>query len=133
MGRRELYPLAYSPTIEREALRTIDLVNQLLQSAQADGVTLERNPKTGTIVSSGWRPPEVNAATAGAAPRSHHMTGRAIDVFDPDGDLDDWLMTDLGQSELTRIGLWMEHPACTKSWSHLQTVPPRSGKRVFWP
>lgn len=133
MGRREQYPLSYSPDIEREALRTIALVSQLLTEAQAAGVTLERNPRTGSLVSSGWRPPAVNASTPNAAVRSLHMTGRALDVYDPDGDLDEWLMTDAGQAALKRIGLWLEHPAATKGWSHLQTVAPRSGNRVFYP
>lgn len=133
MGRREQYPLAYGPDIEREALRTIGIVNDLLLIATGAGVTLERNPRTGSIVSSGWRPPAVNASTPNAAVRSLHMTGKAIDVYDPDGDLDEWLMTDAGQAMLQRLGLWLEHPAATKGWSHLQTVPPRSGKRVFYP
>ena len=133
MGRRELHSLAMTPDIEREALRTIELVNKLLTEAQEAGVVLEPNPRTKTIVSSGWRPPAINEATPNAAPRSHHMSGRAVDIYDPDGDLDDWLMTDEGQAALTRIGLWLEHPAATKSWSHLQTVPPRSGRRVFYP
>lgn len=133
MGRREQYPLAYSPDIEREALRTIELVKPLLVAAQEAGVSLERSPRTGSLVSSGWRPPAVNASTPNAAVRSLHMTGRAVDIYDPDGDLDEWLLTDEGQAMLQRLGLWLEHPAATKGWSHLQTVPPRSGKRVFYP
>lgn len=133
MGRRELHPQAYSQDIEREALNTIKLVTQLLAEAQAAGVTLERHPRTGSLVSSGWRPPAINASTPNAAVRSLHMTGRALDVYDPDGDLDEWLMSKAGQAALTRIGLWLEHPAATKGWSHLQTVAPRSGNRVFYP
>lgn len=133
MGRREQHALSYSPDIEREALRTVELANQLLSTAQAAGVTLERNPRTGSLVSSGWRPPAINESTPGAAVRSLHMTGQAVDLYDPDGDLDDWLMSDGGQSELARLGLWLEHPAATKGWAHLQTKPPRSGRRVFYP
>lgn len=133
MGRREQHPLSYSPGIEREALRTIELANQVLNAAQAAGVTLERNPRTGSLVSSGWRPPAVNEATPGAAVRSLHMTGQAIDLYDPDGDLDDWLMSDAGQTALAQVGMWLEHPAATKGWCHLQTKPPRSGRRVFFP
>lgn len=134
MGRREQFPQAYSPDIEREALRTVELVNKLLEKATLHRVILtEKSPRTGTLVSSGWRPPQVNAATANAAPRSLHMRGQAVDLYDPEGELDDWLMTDAGQAELARLGLWMEHPGATKSWSHLQTRAPRSGRRVFWP
>ena len=82
-------------------------------------------------VNSGWRPPSVNAATPNAALKSKHMTGQAIDLADPDGDLDEWCMENL--ATLEEIGLWLEHPAATKGWCHLQIVPPKSGKRVFYP
>ena len=82
---------------------------------------------------SGWRPPAVNAATPGAALRSKHMLCQAIDVHDPEGLIDNWLMTPQGQDALTKIGLWLEHPSATKGWSHWQTVPPGSGNRVFYP
>jgi hypothetical protein len=58
---------------------------------------------------------------------------RAVDIYDPDGDLDDWLMQPAGQQALVRLGLWLEHPAATRTWSHLQIVPPRSNNRVFYP
>jgi hypothetical protein len=61
------------------------------------------------------------------------MTGQAIDIYDPDGDLDDWLMTIEGLAALEALGLWIEHPSATKSWSHLQTIPPKSRRRVFYP
>lgn len=134
MGRREQFPLAIGPDIEREAARTVEIVNKLLAQAVSYGVDLtRRSPLTGTLVASGWRPPAVNASTPNAAPNSKHMTGQALDVYDPDGDLDDWLMTGEGQAALTALGLWIEHPSATKSWSHLQTIPPRSGRRVFYP
>lgn len=133
MGRRETHSLALGPRIEIEAARTVDLVNQLLERAALFGVVLEQNPRTGSLVSSGWRPPTINASTPGAAPNSKHMTGHALDVYDPDGDLDEWLVTDEGQAALAEIGLWMEHPSATKGWCHLQTMPPRSGRRCFYP
>jgi hypothetical protein len=133
MGRRELYPLAISPEIERNVLMTVELANKLLMQASTYGVVMEQNPATKSLVSSGWRPPAYNATVMGAAPNSKHMTGQAIDLYDPDGDLDYWLMTGEGQAAITALGLWIEHPSATKSWSHLQTLPPRSGKRVFYP
>ena len=133
MGRREQYPAAISPEIERQSMLTVELASKLLTQARSYGVSLDLNPKTGNLIASGWRPPAYNATVAGAAPNSKHMTGQAIDVYDPDGDLDDWLMTGEGQMALTALGLWMEHPAATKGWAHLQTVPPRSGRRVFYP
>jgi hypothetical protein len=82
-------------------------------------------------VNSGWRPAAVNAATPGAAQFSKHMLGKAIDIADPEGDLDEWCMHYL--DVLEDIGLWQEHPASTKGWCHVQIVPPKSGNRVFYP
>lgn len=132
MGRDKTHPLALTPDIRRNAARTVELVNQLLDEAEISGVKLDRTPD-GNPLSSGWRPPAVNAGVAGAAKNSLHMTGEAADIYDPDGELDDWLMTDTGQAALTRLGLWLEHPGSTRRWSHVQTKPPRSGRRVFYP
>ena len=134
MGRRETHPTSMSPGIEREAGRTVEIVNKLLDQAAIYGVDMSRrSPQTGTLVASGWRPPALNAATPNAAPNSKHMTGQALDVYDPEGHLDDWLMTEEGQAALMELGLWIEHPSATRGWSHLQIVPPRSGRRVFYP
>lgn len=122
MGRDREYATSLTPAIETEARRTVQLVNALLARF---GETRR--------VNSGWRPPAINAGTPGAALRSKHMTGQAIDLADPEGDLDDWLLSDYGQAQLVDIGLWHEHPSATKGWAHLQTIPPRSGKRTFYP
>lgn len=82
-------------------------------------------------VNSGWRPAWYNATVANAAPKSKHISGQAIDVSDPEGALDDLLME--SNSLLIDHGLWLEHPSATKGWAHLQCVPPRSGRRVFYP
>lgn len=133
MGRQQEHGHLLGTDLLHNAQITIECANKLLALAKTAGVSLEASPRTGSIVSSGWRPPAINAATPGAAMRSHHLACRAVDLFDPDGDLDDWLMTDGGQRALQDIGLWMEHPAATKGWAHLQTKPPRSGRRVFYP
>lgn len=133
MGRRAQYPMSVTPELVENATRTVDLANKLLAQALTYGVHVPTNPNTGSQVSSGWRPQAVNSATPNAAPNSKHMTGQAIDLYDPDGDLDEWLMTGEGQAALTAIGLWMEHPSSTKTWSHVQTIPPRSGRRTFYP
>jgi hypothetical protein len=133
MQRDKDYAKSLTVEIEREAARTVVLVDRLLERAALSDVVLSLSPTTSSHVSSGWRPPGINAATPNAAPNSKHMTGQACDIYDPDGDLDDWLMGATGQDTLIEIGLWMEHPAATKGWSHLQTIPPNSGKRVFYP
>jgi hypothetical protein len=61
------------------------------------------------------------------------MTGQACDLFDPEGDIDDWAMSEPGQKVLTDLGLWLEHPSATKGWRHVQSIPPMSKRRVFYP
>jgi hypothetical protein len=118
MGRDKKYPLT---EVQRDnAEETVGKANALL----------ERFGETRKVVS-GWRPPEVNAATPGAAKRSLHMSCEAVDLEDHDGMLDDWCLEH--PEVLQEIGLWQEHPAHTKGWAHLQIVPPRSGKRVYHP
>ena len=82
-------------------------------------------------VNSGWRTPAYNATVPGASPTSKHMTGQAIDLGDPDGSIDQYLFDN--PSTLETFELWLEHPASTKGWSHVQSVPPKSGNRIFFP
>ncbi len=133
MDRREQYPLALTPDIERNATRFVTVANALIARAMGSGIHFDTNPKTGTPMSSGWRPPTVNAATPGAAPNSKHMLALAGDLYDPAGKIDAWLMTDAGQQALQDVGIWIEHPDATPGWSHWQIVPPGSGRRVFRP
>jgi hypothetical protein len=132
MGRDVTHGLALSPDMRKAAATTVEIANKVLVLAKTNGIPLESSPRTGSIVSSGWRPPEINASTPGAALRSKHLTCQAIDLYDPDGLLDDWLF-DVSDTILRDFGCWLEHPAATKGWAHLQTVPPRSGRRVFYP
>lgn len=131
MGRDQKYAASLTDELRKNALQTVAKANMLLTRLLADKVPLEASPITHTLVSSGWRPAEVNAQTPGAAVRSKHMTCQAIDIYDPEGLIDDWCMEHLGALEA--IGLWLEHPSATKGWTHWQIVPPRSGKRVFYP
>ena len=121
MGRDKKYPDDWSDEIEAAAVDLLDRVDALLADFGE-----ERK------ITSGWRPPAVNASTPNAAPKSKHMTGHAVDLADPEGDLDDWCAENDGE-RLMAYGLWMEHPAATKSWTHLQSLPPKSGKRIFYP
>ena len=79
---------------------------------------------------SGWRPAAVNHS-AGGATRSKHMTGHAVDIEDNDGRLDAFCRQNVGLLE--QLGLWLEAPEYTESWTHIQFVPPKSGKRWFIP
>jgi hypothetical protein len=87
------------------------------------------NHKTGTLVAGekygGFRPQDCPIG----APHSKHKEGKAVDVYDPHGDLDRWI-TD---ARLKNAGLAREHPSCTGTWAHLQSEPPPSGHLTFYP
>lgn len=112
------------------ATKTVDKVNQLFQALDAAEVKVQRNA-AGSYLNSGWRPAAYNATVPNASVTSKHITCEAADIFDPDGDIDNYLMGDL--MVLAGLGLYMEHPAATKGWCHVQTRAPKSGNRVFYP
>ena len=129
-----MYPEECTPEVRANAEKTVKLVNSLLAVMEAEGMKLEAHPVSQSLVSSGWRPPQINRQVKGAAPKSKHMTGEAVDLYDPEGDIDNFLMSGQGQRVLASLGLYIEHPSCTaRGWSHIQIVPPKSGARVFYP
>lgn len=126
-GRDIAYASELTPAIRQNAQLTVDCVNRLLAAfyaSQPEGAY--------RTVNSGWRPPEVNATTSGAAKFSKHMTGQACDLSDDDEKLDAWCLGE-GRATLELIGLWQESPQSTPRWCHVQIVPPASGNRVFIP
>ena len=126
MGRDKEYASDLTDEIISNAEDTVARANLLLSIYRSETGDTEFRK-----VNSGWRPAAVNKATPNAAMRSKHMTGQAVDLSDPDGDLDEWLLVHI--DALGDCGLWHEHPSATKGWCHVQTVPPKSGKRVFYP
>jgi hypothetical protein len=130
MGRDQTYARDLTDEVRRNAERTVAAANKLLNlfGEHRD-------------VNSGWRPAAVNATTPGAAMRSKHMLGLAVDLSDPDGALDDFLFIEGNVenpwSPLTELNLWQEHPAATKGWCHIQIVPYGSWsagrRRWFYP
>lgn len=132
MGREVIFPEEYTPEVEANAEKTVEAVNSLLAVLEAEGIPLEEN-KQGSIINSGWRPPQINGQVKNAAVKSKHMTGEACDLYDPEGAIDDFLMSEAGQRVLIGLRLFLEHPSATKNWSHVQIVPPRSLNRVFYP
>jgi len=107
MGRSEKYKSEYSEEIKQNALILINKVNQLLKDLGIDKVT----------VSSGWRPPSLNATIKGAAAKSAHTVGMAVDLHDKDYELYNKIAArpDL----LKKYDLWLEDKEKTKSWCHL--------------
>ncbi len=81
-------------------------------------------------ISSGFRTLSANRSVGGAQV-SAHCTGEAVDLADTDGGL--------GRTILARIDLldaydlYLENPAYTRGWVHLQSRKTASGRRVFVP
>lgn len=119
-GRDKQFPGEWTVEVESNAQEVVRRVNALLEVFGQS-----------RAVNSGWRPAAINGATPGAAQFSRHMTAQACDLRDPHGDLDEWCLDHI--DILETLGLYLEHPSATKGWCHVQTVPPRSGKRVFYP
>ena len=119
-GRDVEFAKQLTPEIRKNAEETIRRANLLLVRA---GFPLRE-------ASSGWRPAAVNAATPGAAFRSKHLLGQAVDIRDSNKKLQQWCMANT--KVLEELGLWMEHPRDTPTWTHVQIVPPNSGNRVFY-
>jgi hypothetical protein len=131
MGRDVLYGAELTGKHRENAAITTERINKLLKELAKAGVEIEENPKTKSALTSGWRPLKVNSATPNAAERSKHITCRAGDIYDPEGEIDEWCMKNLSRLEV--LGLWMEHPSATKGYCHVQIVPPPSNNRVFYP
>lgn len=95
------------------------------------GVEFPDNPATGSGVSGqtfgGFRPQNCPQG----APGSSHKEGRAVDRYDPRGQIDAWVM--IHQDRLEAHGLYIEHASATPGWSHWTTRAPRSGSRAFMP
>lgn len=129
-GNEKTFASELTEAIRANAEETVSRANLLLFYMVKAGVSLVAKEGR-SLVSSGWRPAAVNSATPNAATKSNHLTGRAVDLFDPTGNLDAWCLAN--QSVLKDIGLWLESPASTPTWCHVQTVAPKSGNRVFYP
>lgn len=112
MGRDAQFPNELTPEILLNINILLEKVNALLWDLKI----------TEAKVSSGWRPAAVNANVANAAKKSHHMTGKAVDVLD---DKNQSLANKIiMQPELLKkYELWLEDPVHTKgkntNWVHL--------------
>lgn len=69
-------------------------------------------------ISSGYRPGRYNKA-AGGASKSSHLSCEAVDLIDRNGAIKLWCVKNI--AKLSEIGLYMEDPARTPTWCHLQT------------
>jgi Peptidase M15 len=115
MGRDEKWPL--TPELAANLTAFLEAINKL---RAAYGKPM--------IVTSGYRPPEINSAIGGAK-NSKHMKCLAIDIADSDGALDRWLVEN--KELLVTLDLFVEHPSCTDGWAHIQLGPSPTGQRFF--
>lgn len=53
--------------------------------------------------------------------KSAHLVGKAVDIYDPAKELQEWCST--SESTLRNIGVWMENFEATPNWVHFQTNP----------
>lgn len=118
-GRHVKDPLNVAQVSNMEAL--LETVNMLLNEPSCPGFF---------GVTSGYRPPSINSSVGGAL-KSAHLTCEAIDLADPVGLIDKWLIQN--PELLIEYGLYLESPSKTPGWCHLQTRAPKSGNRVFLP
>lgn len=117
MNRDKEFPL--SPELETNLTNLLVAVNKLR--------TLYGKAMT---VSSGYRPGHYNK-DAGGALNSPHVECLAIDVFDADGIIWNWVLLNL--KSLKDFGLYMEDKRWCKGWVHFQYKKPISGNRIFIP
>ena len=122
MGRDKTHAQELSDEIRRNAEVTVERANELLRRSGHSDIE---------HVASGWRPQAVNDATANAAHGSRHLTAQAIDLPDDDRALADFVVDN--RHMLEELDLYIEHPGWTPGWLHVQTVPPKSGRRIFIP
>lgn len=127
---------------EKRAADLLERVERLKQEFYSDtGRLPDIDPDTGNEISGthggdgdgGFRLPSSKTG----APNSSHKEACAVDCSDQLDTFDNWLdqfeHDDGGNYMLEKHGLYREHPSSTKSWVHLTTRPPGSGRRTFVP
>lgn len=128
-GRDKMYPADYTQEIS-------DNIDQLLIAINKIRSAYGKPMK----VTSGWRSltdhlriyREKGITDMIKIPlKSKHLSGQAVDVSDPNKELQRWCKAN--EDILEDAGLWLEDFSATPNWVHFQCVPPKSGKRWFMP
>ena len=116
MGRDKKYPIT-----EKQKENALELLRRV-------GLLFERIGIKDPRLTSGYRPSAINAKVGGAK-MSAHTTCEAGDWENLNNRISDLISVAL----LVEFDLYMESPAFTKGWLHLQTRPTKSGNRIFIP
>jgi hypothetical protein len=124
MGRDVKYSSELTAEIRANAKELLRRVNALL----SDITTLTGMRFDDIVISSGWRPQAINANTQGAAKKSLHMTGKAIDIADKHRILYSLIIkhADL----LHKHKLWMESLLSAPTWVHLDMSESRTDRNI---
>lgn len=130
-GPWEAHP-DFTPAMRANAQdRLLPAVNALEARMRADGVDFPNDPDTccgvGGEKYGGFRPKDCPIG----APSSNHKKALAVDRYDPLNEIDAWCFAH--PEVCAECGIWLEHPGKTDGWSHWQCVPPKSGRRFFYP
>lgn len=122
-----------TPTRYANALKLLTKVNSLMAIAMTNGVDFPENPKTRSQVSGdrngGFRPQDCPIG----APNSAHKNCMAVDIYDPEGDIDSWLNTPEGKRAAEDLDMYFEVASVTHGWSHWSILRPGSGRHFFYP
>lgn len=111
-NRAELYADELTVEIRHAAAKLLSRVNGLLGVLeQSRGYTFDDEIK----LSSGWRPPSVNALIPNASKKSGHCLGIALDIR---GHIIYELIT-ANPKLLHEFDLWMEDKTDATTWTHL--------------
>ncbi len=82
-------------------------------------------------VTSGIRTYKDQARVNPHAMKSAHMVGKAIDIYDPEGEFKEWIL--VNRYYLEEQDLYCENFNYTDGWVHIQSRPVASGNRFFIP
>lgn len=111
-------------------------VNRLMMEGVKCGVIFPTNKATKSQVSGetfgGFRPQSCKIG----APHSAHKDGLAVDIYDPLGAIDTWVMQSKEAKAIFEnplVDMYFEHPSATVGWSHWSIKRPPSGNRFFYP
>jgi hypothetical protein len=126
-GRHENRLKFVTPEIESNAHGFVEKLNKLLLMF---GESRE--------LTSGFRDPASNLAAGGSA-GSWHMKALAGDIEDDNEKFGKFIVAN--PKALEECGLYAEHPSATFKvkngkivrWVHVQSKPPRSKRRIFFP
>lgn len=116
---------------KQNAAMLLNVVNAAIAHMQKKGVVFKINPKTETQISGNTEGGFRQQGTTTGKKFSAHKEGMAVDIFDPDNSIDQYITAH--PEVLDIFNLYREHPSATPGWCHLSTRAPKSGRRTFYP